>query len=187
MTGQIEDALQFEGETYSIIGLSDSIFDPSILGFDPVTMHTACYRGYHCWFVINEGMLSLENLNVRDKNNHYPEINGVSSVVHPPDEIYCWRYEGLKEPINFTGQVRLGKDFIQDLYVHMGVQSATSFKTVLEINIVNGEVRSVEDRSKFFENKRVEFKEKYEQGVSIELIEEAFSTSLNKDIGVREL
>ncbi len=183
MTGQIEDALQFEGETYSIISFTNALFDPSIFGFDPVMMHTACYRGYHCWLVIDEGTLFLENLNIQDKNNHYPKINGVSSVVHPPDEIYCWRYEGLNQRINFTGQVRLGKDFIQDLYVHMGVQSATSFKTVLEISIIDGRVHSVENRSEYFESKRGEFKEKYEQGSTIELIEEAFSTSLEKDIG----
>jgi len=184
MTGQILDTLQFEGEPYSIIGFTDPLFDPSIFGFEPVMMHTACYQGFHCSFAIDGEMLFLENLNVNDKNNRYPEINGVHSVEHEPDEVFCWRYEGLKEPINFTGQVRLGKDFIQDLYVHMGVQSATSFNSVLEIEFLDGKVRSVVDRSKYFKSKRGEFKEKYEQGSSVELIEESFSTSLGKDMGV---
>jgi hypothetical protein len=182
MTGQIEDTLQYNEETYSIIAFSNPLFDPSIYGFDPVSMHTACYRGYHCWFVIDEGTLILENLNIQDRNNQYPEINGVSSVEHPPYEIYCWRYEGLENAINFTGHVRLGKDIIQDLYVHMGVQSATSFKSVFEIEFLDGKVRSVVDRSKYFESKRGEFRKKYEQGGSVEMIEEAFSTSLEKDM-----
>lgn len=186
MTGQITDTLQFNGETYSIIGFSNPLIDPSIYGFDPVAMHTGCYRGYHCWFVIDKGRLFLENLNVNDKNNRYPEINGVSSVEHPPYEIYCWRYEGLKEPVNFTGQVRLGKDFIQALHVHMGVQSATSFKSVLEIEFLDGKVQSVEDRSKYFEGKRGEFKEKYDRGGSVEVIEEAFLTSMEKDVGKQD-
>jgi hypothetical protein len=186
MTGQIEDVLQYNEAPYSIIALSNSLFAPSVFGFDPVMMHTACYRGYHCWFIIDEGTLFLENLNVNDKNNHYPAINGVSSVEHPPYEIYCWCYEGLKEPINFTGRVRLGKDVIQALHVHMGVQSATSFKTVLEIEFLDGKVQSVMDRSKYFESKRGEFKEKYEKGSLVELIEEAFSTSLEKDVGQKD-
>jgi hypothetical protein len=185
MTGQISDAVQFNGATYSIIAQSNPPFDPSSYGFTPVSMHTGCYRGYNCGFVIEEEVLFLENLNVNDKNNRYPEINGVSSVEHPPFEIYCWRYEGLKEPINYTGQVRLGKDFIQDLYVHMGVQSATSFKCVLEIEFLDGSVQSVVDRSKFFESKRGEFKEKCDRGSSVEIIEEAFLTSMEKDVGVK--
>jgi hypothetical protein len=186
VTGQISDALRYKGDTYSIIGFSNPLFDPAKYGFTPVMMHTACYQGYHCGFVIDGERLFLENLNVNDKNNRYPEINGVHSVEHEPDEIFCWRYEGLKEQINFTGQVRLGKDFIQDLYVHMGVQSATSFNSVLEIEFKDGKVHSVVDRSKYFDSKRGEFKEKYEQGSSVELIEEAFLTSMEKDVGMED-
>lgn len=186
MTGQIGDTLQHNGETYSIIAFSNSLFEPSVYGFTPVSMHTGCYRGYHCGFVIEEKILFLENLNVNDKNNRYPEINGVSSVEHPPYEIYCWRYEGLKEPLNYSGQVRLGNGFIQELYVHMGVQSATSFKSVLEIDFLEGKVQSVVDRSKYFESKRGEFKEKYEKGGLVEVIEEAFLTSMEKDADVKD-
>jgi hypothetical protein len=57
---------------------------------------------------------------------------------------------------NFTGKVLLAKDFIQSMYVHMGFQRPIAFKTVVEIQVENGNIISLKDLSKQMEARRNE-------------------------------
>lgn len=94
-------------------------------------------------------------------------------------EDYRATYHSLNEVIPFTGKIRLAKDFIRELYVHMGHQKATSFKTVLDIDLKDGKVVEIRDRSIEMEHKRGAFKKHYESGNMLETIDEAFSLDMD--------
>ena len=59
-------------------------------------------------------------------------------------------------PIKFTGFILLGKDFIDEMYVHMGFQRPISYKTVIEFQFQEGEIISVNDFSELIEKLRKE-------------------------------
>ena len=91
---------------------------------------------------------------------------------------YQATYNGLNVKVNFTGEIRLVKDFIYEHYVHWGFQKPTAFKTVLDITLRDGHVVEIKDRSKDMEKKRGEFKRRFESGEPDQLIEEAFSLDM---------
>lgn len=78
MTGQIADVYEYNGNRYNIVAIKGTMnFDIHELGFEPVPIHTACWRGYHCIYNITEEGLFLKDLFVNDKNGSYPPVNGV--------------------------------------------------------------------------------------------------------------
>lgn len=47
MTAQMPDQFTYEDEEYSIIGVKgNNLFNPSDFNLEPITVSTACYRGY---------------------------------------------------------------------------------------------------------------------------------------------
>ena len=69
MTGQIADVYEYNGNRYNIVAIKGTMnFDIHELGFDPVPIHTACWRGYHCIYNITEEGLFLKDLFVNDRN-----------------------------------------------------------------------------------------------------------------------
>ncbi len=87
-------------------------------------------------------------------------------------------YYKLSVQVPFTGRLRLAKGFIADLYVHMGYQKATAFKTVYDITLENGRVVEVKDRSDEMEKKRGAFKIHFQTGNMFKTIDEAFSLEM---------
>jgi len=150
MTAQIHDNIVWDGSEYRIIAeaLQDDmvLLHPAQCGMNPVMMHTGCYHGYYSDFIVMNDKLYLNELNVRDGQKHYPMING-----NKPE--YCKekntaRYAGLQLPIVVTGTLRIGKDFIRKRYVHMGFQEALSFRVVIDLMFEDGNLRSVQNRSR---------------------------------------
>jgi hypothetical protein len=80
--------------------------------------------------------------------------------------------------VPFTGKIRLARDFINELYIHMGFQKPTAFRTVLDVTINNGKIINIKDRSADMEKKWGAFKKRYENGDMTETIEEAFSLDM---------
>ena len=56
-------------------------------------------------------------------------------------------YSNLREPLPFTGGLLLARDFVEELYVHMGFQPAWKFRDVREVMFEDGKVRTTTDRS----------------------------------------
>ena len=56
-------------------------------------------------------------------------------------------YEKLRAPIWFTGGLLLARDFISDLYVHMGFHPAWKYLNVCEVLLEDGRVERIADRS----------------------------------------
>ena len=141
----------------------------------PVMISTACYRGFYCTYELTDTALYLRELTLREGRGNYLPIGGTPPVKR---ELQTFYYN-LSVQVPFTGKIRLAKGFIADLYVHMGYQKATAFKTVYDITLENGTVVEVKDRSEEMEKRRGTFKRHYETGNMSQTIEEAFSLDMN--------
>jgi hypothetical protein len=176
MTGQISDTFLFKGNQYSLIGMSGAhLASPEQFGMEPEMMHTACYRGFYTTYELTEEALYLRELTLREKNQNYLPIEG----IEPAKGNYQATYHGLSVVVPFTGRIRLAKEFIEELYIHMGYQKPTAFKTVLDITLKDGRVVEIKDRSQEMEEKRGSFKKRYESGNIAQAIEEAFSLDMD--------
>jgi len=177
MTAQIPDTFLFKGENYSLIGIQGgNLASPEQFGMESEMIHTACYRGFYATYELTEKALYLRAIALREKNGNYLPIEG----IEPVKEDYQATYHGLNVVVPFTGKIRLAKDFIEELYIHMGYQKATAFKTVLDISLKDGRVAEIKDRSQEMQQKRGDFlKHYYESENIMKAIEEAFSLDMD--------
>ncbi len=176
MTAQIPDTFLFKNDQYSLIGISGThLASPEKFGMEPEMIHTACYRGFFATYELTEEALYLRELTLREKNRNYLPIEG----IEPVKEDCQATYHGLSVLVPFTGKIRLAKDFIDELYIHMGYQKPTAFKTVLDITLKDGRVVEIKDRSQEMEQKRGSFKKRYASGITTKAIEEAFSLDMD--------
>ena len=176
MTAQISDKFIFKGEHYSLVGINGGdLASPELFGMEPEMIHTGCYRGFYATYELTGDSLYLRELTLREKSGNYLPIG----EIDPVKQEHQATYHGLSVVVPFTGNIRLAKDFIDDLYVHMGYQKPTAFKTVLDITLQGGRVVHIEDRSKDIEKKRGAFKKHYESGNMIQTIADAFSLDMD--------
>jgi hypothetical protein len=176
MTAQIPDTFLFKGDEYSLIGVKGGdLASPEQFGMEPEMMHTACYRGFYAAYELTEEALYLRGLTLREKNGNYLPIQGTK----PAKSGHHATYTDLSVLVPFTGKMRLAKDFIEELYIHMGFQKPSAFKTVLDITLDGGRVVEVKDRSREMEQKRGSFKKRYESGDMMRGIQEAFDLDMD--------
>lgn len=156
MTGQIPDQFRYEGEAYDLVGMNgDSLYEPRNFGISPQMASTACWRGYQMFYDCKDEQLILDHMHVRTDDTI--EVNGVSPKKSgETDEMAFFNaiYENLGLKTKFTGTLLLAKDFISEMYVHMGFQSPDAFKTVLEIHVKVGDIIEVKNLSDKMEERR---------------------------------
>ena len=165
MTAQVPDAILLDNKPYAIAGVEGGkLFTPQSVGITPGPANTACWRGYVCQYkIINEELL-LDELQVaimkvegEGSSRKFvqltgPEINGVQPKSAEGKFLSSGNlYENLNLQIPFSGTIQAGDGFIRKLYVHMGVQPAWKYETVLEIKLEQGKVISIQDISKQME------------------------------------
>jgi hypothetical protein len=119
---------------YSLISDDGGLPTPADYGLVPGMMHTACWRGFYLTYLIRDEKLVLDKLTLRAADNNYPPVNGVSAV----EENYNKVYQGLNITLPYSGKMVIGRDFIQEKYIHMGFQPASSFRVVVELNFETG-------------------------------------------------
>ncbi len=178
MTAQIPDTFLYKADEYELVGLEGGeLFTPE--QFDMVTamLHTACYRGFYCKYELTNDALFLMEMTMLEKNDNYKPINGQMPVVGNNE--FERIYRDLHFPVPFTGKIRLGKDFIQELYVHMGFQKASAYKTVIEFVLKDGKLESFNDISEELSKKRGKFKKDFIEGDLDEGINDAFSLDID--------
>ena len=134
MTGQIHDTVIYRGEKYSLVEDSGGLPTPFDYGLIPGQMHTACWRGFYLTYIILDVRLVLDQLTIRTFDNNYPPVNGIQPVEDNSNKVY----QGLNLTLPYTGKLVIAKDFMQEKYIHMGFQPASSFRTVLELTFENG-------------------------------------------------
>ena len=175
MTAQLPDTFLFGGERFSLIGMTEGVLaTPEQFGMEPIMIHTGCYRGFYATYELTEEALYLRELTLREKNEEYLPIG----KIQPEKENFQASYRGLSEVIPFSGKIRLARDFIEELYIHMGYQKATSFQSVLDVTLKEGSVVEIVDRSKEMERKRGAFKKHFESGDRLRKIDDSFSLDM---------
>lgn len=150
MTAQFSDNVFFNGTEYSIIGVNGGdLFDPHKIGFKQTGFSTACYSGYYCTYSITDNKLLLKDLTLYSKDRKLI-VNGKKPKISQGNAFYS----AVELPILFTGILRLGTDFIDEAYVHMGFQKPTAYLKVIDLKLQDGILVSVKDRSSEVEEKR---------------------------------
>lgn len=165
MTAQIPDIVTYRGQQYSIAGVDGTgLFKPEDHGLVPHALSTACWRGFHCEYSVEDAALLLEQVNIGLSEEDFSsgvQVFGrafesysfeatklekgvwvpVTAVAH--DKIV----RGLHQPMSFTGGLLLGGEFIQEMYVHMGFHPAHKFRVVHELIFEDGNLQKAFDRS----------------------------------------
>ncbi|MCJ7817472.1 MAG: hypothetical protein MUP60_01360 [Candidatus Thorarchaeota archaeon] len=162
MTGQISDQFKYEGDVYNLVGLDgEGFYTPEDFGIITQMASTACWRGYQMFYDCVNGELILDSMHTR--TNDKISINGVEPSESGDGHVTTFfnaYYDKLALKTKFTGTILLGTDFIQEMYVHMGFQSAESYRTVYEIEVRNGDIIKVTDLSTRMEERRSRGQEK---------------------------
>lgn len=156
MTAQISDSLLYTSKSYTLAGVKGAgIFDPAEFALKPTMASSACWRGYVCEYEICNNIILLKNLriNLRGWNNNSvietPLINDIEAIEN--NEEFCFfshDYKNIDLQLNFTGGLLIARDFISDLYVHMGYHPAWKYRELIEVSLDQGEITSINDASK---------------------------------------
>lgn len=182
MTSQIPDIFLYNGEEYELVALDgERLITPQDYGMQPQMLHTACYRGFYSTYEIADNGLFLIKMVIGEVEEGHKPIQRITPKLPSKGSHGYPTYQGLKLITPFTGRIRLGKDFIEELYVHMGYQKATAYEIVLEFTFKAGQLVTMQDISAENAKKRGAFKERFETGDSVRSIEESFSLDIDME------
>ncbi len=176
MTAQVPDSVLYRDEQYDLIGRrGGGLVTAEQFGIEPEPVDTSCWRGFVCIYRIRENKLFLQQMEVRSGKQDYPTIAGVPAS---PDDLGAV-YESLQLPVDFTGKIRLARDFIRQYYVHMGFQKASAYREVLDLTFSGGVLQCACDRSEEAESIRGQFRAAYGDKELMERIADAFSLDMD--------
>jgi len=179
MTSQIPDTFIYDGEKYELVALDgEGLITPQDYGMNPEMLHTACYRGFYCTYDITNDGLFLTEMVIGEVEEGYKSIQDIMPTLSNKDSRDYPTYKGLRLLTSFTGKIRLGKDFIRELYVHMGYQKPSAYETLLEFDFEAGKLMSMQNISASNAKKRGNFKKKFETGDIVQIINESFSLDI---------
>lgn len=156
MTAQVADTVELEGREYSIAGVRGGpLFDPGQHRIKPGVIGTACWRGYICSYLVDDGLLHLVKLVVGSGTKvagRTLDAEGrlLGGRLKPAESWTGWEVTGIDLPVPLTGGLLLGRRFIQATYVHMGFHPAWKFAKVIELLADGGKVTATLDRSAEF-------------------------------------
>lgn len=154
MTAQAQDSVQYLGEPYALAAFSDGEpFSPTEAGYRPVMASTACWRGYVCGYEVRDGLLHLNELRVNHQPGEAPitrrlqppDLNGVAAVHDENSYVGGWHFCNVDLPLAYTGGLVIGRDFIRELYVHMGFHPAWKYRHVHELVFDRGRLVEARD------------------------------------------
>lgn len=161
MTAQVPDSVRIDGTDFDICGVrGEGLFDPESYGIETSAPNTACWRGYVCRYDIVNDHLVLDELRLWSEPRRWldnrPILEDFFGDRLAIDNDQTWiDANGLACAVPFTGGLLLGDDFVEDLYVHMGYQSAYKYRCVLELTFESGLLVSRSDRSPEMEEIRL--------------------------------
>lgn len=188
MTAQMNDRIFYEGEWYDLAGINgEGMFEPSEHGMEPRSNCSACWRGYVAVYEVRDNHLLLNTLYINatkvvseetgeEQFGTLASLGSAEHVTEGPD-IFDFAYEDADLPLEFTGGLLIARDFIQDIYVHMGFHPAWKYEHIHELEFDKGVLTKQEDVSR----KLAEVREKLRKdpsvmdGIGIEWIHKCFS------------
>ncbi|MFW9793459.1 MAG: hypothetical protein ACFFEE_04080 [Candidatus Thorarchaeota archaeon] len=186
MTGQIADQVRYNGEVYSLVGVNgEGLPVPADFGMKTTMASTACWRGYQMFYDCLNDELILDAMLANP--DEVKPVNGVK----PRNTKDSWGFNQLYENIGFktkfTGHILVGRNFVQEMYVHMGFQSAESYRDVLELDVEDGNIVNVINLRDVMEQRRLQGRHKPTSPLSMEetdlysWIEDRFSQDYNDE------
>ena len=104
------------------------------------------YTPWHLTLVLNGDQLLLQQVRVKAFDEHYPPIAGVYPERPTATDRYA-RYDGLSIPLTGNGVLYLVKDQVWVDMCILGISGPYDYKTVLKIEIKEGAVIGIHDRS----------------------------------------
>jgi hypothetical protein len=145
MTAQMHDSILLEDQKFSIVGVNGTdLFQPAAFQMNPYMTVTSCWRGFVCEYKIESNKLFLNTLQI-NVDGQAPRINGANPLVSKG--MLNNVYNHLNLPMDFTGEILAGDQFIRELYMHMGFQPAWKFEIVHQLMISHGTVLDTKDIS----------------------------------------
>jgi hypothetical protein len=148
MTAQIPDKFLYQCEKYNLAGIDGKkLITPQDYGMNPKMLHTACWRGFYSTYEITNDGLFLIEMTIGEVAEGYKPIQDIMPKLPSQDSYSYPTYQGLKLFTSFTGKILLGKDFIKELYVHLGIQAPTSYETLLQVTLEAGKPINIQDIS----------------------------------------
>lgn len=170
MTAQIPDSFLLDISEFSLVGIKgNGLFNLEQFGIRPIGMSSDCWRGYRCLYTLKNDKLLLDELYLslgtldgrKFISEDGPIINGVKPS-RPPNDHFTFNntYENLGLNINFSGGLLIGREFIEELYVHMGFHPAWKYREVFELLFDTGkliEKRDVSNAMQEFRGKMVKY------------------------------
>ncbi|MCK4849186.1 MAG: hypothetical protein KAT16_09185 [Candidatus Heimdallarchaeota archaeon] len=152
MTGQMSDTLRYQKEQFDITGVKgDGLFHPEDAGLISYSCSTACWNGYLTTYEIVNDELLLAELLINTKK--VKDINGIQAEKLR-DSSFTHQFSHLNLKIPFTGNLLIGNEFIQSMYVHMGFQRPITYRKLIELKIRNGNLLESADLSRRIEEIR---------------------------------
>ncbi|WP_438031919.1 hypothetical protein [Sorangium sp. So ce204] len=148
MTAQIGDDVAYAGADWSLAGVNGGeLFDPASYGLRVRPASTACWRGFVCRYGLRHNTLYLDGLDVALEGEAPPLLDKMPQEPTTPLG-FTAVYEGIGLHVPFSGGLLLARDFLLDLYVHMGFHPAWKYAHVLEVELEAGRISRVTDCSK---------------------------------------
>jgi hypothetical protein len=157
MTAQAPDTFNWKGEIWQLAD-GGGLWDPATVGLTPRMLSTANWRGYTCEYAIDGDRLVLSTLRIGLSDEDLAQAGGDGPLVNGRAAtkrigIESW-YEELGLPLKYDGPLTLGRDLIQELYVHMGFHPAWKYRNVAELRFREGVLESAEDVSERYAKQR---------------------------------
>src|ERR1051326_7939246 len=114
MTAQIPDRIHYRRKSYDLIGVAGTgLPEPGKIGLLPQASGTANYRGFIRFFTIRRGQLWLDQISITQPAWHVPEASEKSPGLGEQKQI-----SQLTMTVDFTGTLRIAREFIDRYYVH---------------------------------------------------------------------
>lgn len=150
MTAQISDSFTYRGEEHDLVGIQGKghLYEPSEHGIRCVMIHTACWRGYYAHYDVRDAELRLAKLTMRVAPETPRPVTVLGVGPKSSDDDGFLVFDPIDRRYPFTGSLRLGKDFIEELYVHMGFHPPWKFRVVHELAFEDGRLVREVDCSK---------------------------------------
>ena len=153
MTGQMSDDFLYQNEKYVLAGVSGTgLFNPEDYDMFPYSSCTACWRGYLVSYAIVNDKLVVQTLDVNLRETK--KLNG--KKPKKGKDHFKFTYPKLNLELDFTGTLMIAKDFIREMYVHMGFQRPMTYRRVYELKFENGRFISERDLSEAMAERRKE-------------------------------
>ena len=208
MTAQIPDIVTYRGQQYSVAGVQGrGLFKPEDHGLVAQALSTACWRGFHCAYSVEDEALFLDQVNIGLSEE---DFSGAAQVFGRAFESYTFeatrrekgssvpvtvvahdkRVRGLHQPTRFSGGLLLGREFIREMYVHMGFHPAHKFRVVHELIFEDGNLQKAFDRSEKmanFRNSMTSDQGRPERKPSKQEIEEWIKSTFSLDYARRDV